>query len=98
MSNLGVSAMEREPTRAELAAIEAEWPSIAADLAEVDREIAAIQAAEVASLIRVGGSGRGKTSPAAVTLAAFRLPAAKSLRWAHVLPSMVDEVSAVVAS
>ncbi|CUU57841.1 hypothetical protein Ga0074812_11543 [Parafrankia irregularis] len=98
MNDLGVFAMEREPTRAELAAIEAEWPSIAADLAEVDREIAAIRAAEDASLIRVGGAGRGKTSPAAVTLAAFRLPVAKSLRWAHVAPSMVDEESAGVAS
>lgn len=34
------------PTARELAAIEAEWPGLAAGLAEVDREIAEILAAE----------------------------------------------------
>ena len=34
---------EREPTRRELRLIEAEWPTIAAELAITDREIAAAQ-------------------------------------------------------
>lgn len=33
---------EREPTAADLAAIEAEWPQIEADLAVLDREIAEV--------------------------------------------------------
>ncbi|KDA44973.1 hypothetical protein BMG523Draft_00098 [Frankia sp. BMG5.23] len=36
----------RDPTRAELAAIEREWPAIAADLAALDAEIAAILTAD----------------------------------------------------
>lgn len=41
------------PTARELAAIEAEWPWRAADLAEVDREIAAILAADTPSAVPV---------------------------------------------
>lgn len=33
-------AIDREPTAAELAAIDAEWPRITAELAQLDREIA----------------------------------------------------------
>lgn len=33
---------DREPTPAELAAIEAEWPAIEADLAALDQEIRAL--------------------------------------------------------
>lgn len=33
---------EREPTAAELAAIEAEWPSIEADMARLDAEVAGL--------------------------------------------------------
>jgi hypothetical protein len=36
-------AEDLEPTVRELRAIEAEWPSIAADLAAVDAEVAALQ-------------------------------------------------------
>jgi hypothetical protein len=38
--------MEREPTPAELAAIDAEWPVIAAEIAVVDAEIAAARAGD----------------------------------------------------
>lgn len=40
---------EREPTRAELRAIEAEWPLIAAELAALDAEIA-IAAGDISEL------------------------------------------------
>ncbi|OHV23266.1 hypothetical protein BBK14_24400 [Parafrankia soli] len=63
------------PTAGELAAIEAEWPWRAADLAEVDREIAAIlaadtpsaalvPAAEQPSLLCGGVPSQGKTAAA----------------------------------
>jgi len=38
-----VADADREPTREELRAIEAEWPLIAAELAVVDAEIAVLQ-------------------------------------------------------
>jgi hypothetical protein len=41
--NRTLSAVQDEPTDADLAAIEAEWPLIAAELAVVDAEIAAAQ-------------------------------------------------------
>jgi Family of unknown function (DUF6284) len=41
----GVSADDREPTAADLAVIEAEWPLIEAELAAVDAQIRALSAA-----------------------------------------------------
>ncbi len=47
------------PTARELAAIDAEWPRRAADLAEVDREIAAILAADTPIELAETASGQG---------------------------------------
>lgn len=44
-----MSRTEREPSRAELRAIEAEWPVIAAELAVVDAEIAEARSGDHAS-------------------------------------------------
>ncbi|MEX5633809.1 hypothetical protein [Parafrankia sp. FMc2] len=58
------------PTAGELAAIEAEWPQLAADLAEIDRDIDVILARDAGvPLVRIGGAGQGKTSPAAAVMA-----------------------------
>jgi hypothetical protein len=48
----GRSAADREPTLAELAAIEAEWSEIAADLAAVEDQIVALYAEDASELAR----------------------------------------------